>query len=260
MSAPADERAGAPDPATDVDLPDDPPPIDDEGDGRGGGDDGSPGWWAASPGWAKAVVAGGLALVLVLAGVIGGLALGRSTATTYGPAEGSIDVAFLQDMTVHHNQAVEMAVWARNNTTDPEVRQIAYDIESAQTSQIGRMEGWLTLWGQAFTPPSGQYMGWMGMPTSSMPGMASPEELARLRAATGRELDVVFLQLMLRHHEGGLPMMQAAATGASVPAVRALAQSMVTSQTSEVRVMTQMLAERGAAPLPAPAAMPMPTN
>jgi len=37
-----------------------------------------------------------------------------------------------------------------------------------------------------------------------------------------------------------------------VPAVRALAQSMVTSQTSEAAVMTQMLAERGAAPLPAP--------
>ena len=60
---------------------------------------------------------------------------------------------------------------------------------------------------------------------------------------------------MLRHHQGGLPMMQAAADEASVPAVRALAQSMVTSQTSEAAVMTQMLAERGAAPLPAPADM-----
>lgn len=226
------------------------PPVDDSGDGGDGG--GSGGWWSASPTWAKAVVAGGLALLLVLVGVIGGIALGRSTATTYGPAEDSIDVGFLQDMNTHHGQAVEMAVWARNNTADPQVRQIAFDIESTQTSQVGRMEGWLTLWGEPLTPPGGQYMAWMGMPTTSMPGMASPDDLARMRAATGRDLDVAFLQLMLRHHQGGLSMMQAAASDASVPAVRALAESMVASQTAEAATMTQMLTERGAAPLPAP--------
>ncbi|MDD7933709.1 DUF305 domain-containing protein [Actinomycetospora straminea] len=234
---------------SDTDRTDPPPPVDDDGDDDGGS---GGGWWSASPTWAKAVVAGGLALLLVLVGVIGGIALGRSTAESYGPAEGSIDVGFLQDMTVHHGQAVEMAVWARTNTADPQVRQLAFDIESTQTAQVGRMEGWLTLWGQALSPPPGQYMAWMGMPTASMPGMASPEDLARLRAATGRELDVVFLQLMLRHHQGGLPMMQAGAADASVPAVRALAQSMVASQTAESATMTQMLAERGAAPLPAP--------
>jgi uncharacterized protein (DUF305 family) len=252
MSAPADTPA----PQAGIDPPDLPPPG-----GDGDDDGGSGGWWSASPGWAKGVVAGGLALLLVLGGVLAGIALGRATATTYGPADGSIDVAFLQDMTAHHDQAVEMAVWARNNTTDPAVRQLAYDIESSQTSQIGRMEGWLTLWGQPFTPPSGQYMGWMGMSTTTMPGMASPEELARLRGATGRDLDVVFLQLMLRHHEGGLPMMQAATAQASVPAVRALADSMVAAQTAEAAEMTRMLTERGAAPLPAPethAGMPMP--
>ncbi|MDD7967725.1 DUF305 domain-containing protein [Actinomycetospora lemnae] len=242
----------APSAVTDQDRLD-PPPVDDDGDGDGGDDGGSGGWWAASPPWAKVVVAAGLALLLVAVGVIGGIALGRSTAESYGPAEGSIDVGFLQDMTVHHGQAVEMAVWARNNTADPQVRQIAFDIESTQTAQVGRMEGWLTLWGRPLSPPAGQYMAWMGMPTATMPGMASPEDLARLRAATGRELDVVFLQLMLRHHQGGLPMMQAGAADASVPAVRALAQSMVASQSAESATMTQMLAERGTTPLPAPA-------
>ncbi|GLZ48069.1 DUF305 domain-containing protein [Actinomycetospora sp. NBRC 106375] len=249
-------------PVTDPDLVDPPPPVDDDG-GDGEGDDGGrgPGWWVASPPWAKAFVAGGLALLLVLVGVIGGIEIGRATGETYGPAEDSIDVGFLQDMVVHHDQGVQMAVWARTNTADPQIRQIAFDIESTQTSQTGRMEGWLTLWGQPTTPPGGQYMAWMGMPTAAMPGMASADDLARLRAATGREMDVIFLQLMLRHHQGGLPMMQAAATGASVPAVRALAQSMVTSQTAEVGTMTQMLTDRGAAPLPAPdphAGMSMP--
>lgn len=238
MTAHPDTRIDPPD----LLPPDGPDDLDDDG--------GGPGWWAASPAWAKAVVAGGLALLLVLGGVLGGIALGRSTATTYGPAEGAIDVGFLQDMTVHHSQAVAMAVRARTDSTDPEVRQLAFDIETTQTSQIGRMEGWLTLWNQPLTPPSGQYMGWMGMPTAQMPGMASQADLARLRAATGRDLDVTFLQLMLRHHQGGLPMMEQASTGASVDAVRALAHSMVVSQQAEAAAMTAMLAARGAAPLP----------
>ena len=115
MSAPPTDMTDTPVSETDrTDPP--PPPVDDDGEDDGGS---GGGWWSASPTWAKAFVAGGLALVLVLVGVIGGIALGRSTATTYGPAEGSVDVGFLQDMDVHHGQAVEMAVWARNNTATP---------------------------------------------------------------------------------------------------------------------------------------------
>ncbi len=83
-----------------------------------------------------------------------------------------------------------------------------------------------------------------------MPGMASSEDLANLRAATGVEQDVLFLQLMLRHHEGGLPMMEYGAQYASESVVRGLAQKMVDTQTSESQLMTSMLAERGAEPLP----------
>ena len=217
--------------------------LDAEDDGPGDG------WWARSPGWARAVLVGGVVLVLLMVGgIVGGL-VGRDTATTYGPPAGSIDVAFLQDMSTHHNQAVQMAVWERSNTADPVLRQLAYDIESSQTMQVGSMQGWLTLWDEPTTPPSGSYMGWMGMPVASMPGMASEADLARLRASTGPALDVVFLQLMLRHHQGGTSMLADAAARAQVPAVQNLAQSMLGSQLAESQTMTGMLAARGAAPL-----------
>ena len=44
-----------------------------------------------------------------------------------------------------------------------------------------------------------------------MPGMASPAEMDRLVNLTGNRLDVQFLRLMTRHHEGGLPMAKDAA-------------------------------------------------
>jgi uncharacterized protein (DUF305 family) len=230
--------------ASSVTSPPEPPVVDDEFDDDGGG------WWSDSPGWAKAVLAGGLVLILLLVGGLAGALVGQRTATTYGPAAGSIDVAFLQDMSVHHRQAIQMAVWERSNSTDPALRQIAFDIESSQTQQLGMMQGWLQLWEQPTETAPGQYMAWMGMPMSSMPGMASEADLQRFRASTGQPLDVAFLQLMLRHHQGGLAMMQMAAAQASVPPVRTLAQSMVATQTAEAQTMTSMLAARGAAPLP----------
>ena len=227
--------------------PPEPPDIDDVDDADGGS---GGGWWARSPGWARGVVVAGVVLVLLLAGALGGLVLGQRTTPSYGPPPGSIDVGFLQDMTVHHTQAVQMAVWERSNTADPALRQLAFDIESTQNQQIGMMQGWLRLWGQPTEAAPGHFMAWMGMPAPAMPGMASQDDLADFRSRTGPALDVAFLQLMLRHHRGGLSMMQEEAARGSVPVVVALSRSMVASQTAEADTMTQMLAQRGAAPLP----------
>ena len=83
-----------------------------------------------------------------------------------------------------------------------------------------------------------------------MPGMATPAEIAKLRSLSGTELDVYFLQLMIRHHQGGGPMAQYAAVHSSEPVVRALADNMAKWQDGEVRAMTSMLSARGGAPLP----------
>jgi uncharacterized protein (DUF305 family) len=86
--------------------------------------------------------------------------------------------------------------------------------------------------------------------TGAMPGMASSEDMAALRQARGPAADVLYLQLMLRHHQGGLPMMEYGAQHAEVPTVQMLAQTMVDTQQSEADRITAMLHEKGAAPLP----------
>ena len=84
----------------------------------------------------------------------------------------------------------------------------------------------------------------------TMPGMATSDQLRALRAASGEQMDVLFLQLMLRHHEGGVIMLQYASEHASVPEVRNLAAQMLSSQTSESEYLKQLLAARGGTPLP----------
>ena len=218
------------------------------------------------------------AIVLLLVGATAGLALsgklGNSAPAT--PDSSSVDAGFARDMIVHHDQGVLMAHYAEQNTTDPEIGVMAYDIGYTQTDQIGQMQGWLSLWD---LPESGDgtRMGWMGgtggehggmvMTTSPsdtgtgtgtastaevplMPGMATASEIAKLKSLTGTESDIYFLQLMVRHHQGGAGMMQYAAEHATNAVVRNFASKMALSQSAEISVMTQMLAERGAEPLP----------
>jgi uncharacterized protein (DUF305 family) len=211
--------------------------------------------------WIRPALALVAALGLLLLGAAGGLLLGMPGSTGQSvPTTGSVDVGFAHDMTVHHQQAVTMASWERDHTTDPILHQLAADIEATQTSQIGRMQGWLELWG-APSLPTGNHMAWMTEPShnhtpglaggvATMPGMASDEELAALRAATGPQLDVLFLQLMLRHHQGGAGMLEYGAERAALPEVRNLAAQMLRSQSVESDYLRQLLAERGGQPLP----------
>jgi uncharacterized protein (DUF305 family) len=212
--------------------------------------------------WLSAVLVAVIAVGLLVAG--GGLAVALGIGRTDPPSADSVDAGFARDMSRHHLQAVEMANLALQRTQDPEVRQLAFDISATQTNQVGRMQGWLSLWGIPLA--GGEVMSWMGgdmaamhaMPDAArvadgavMPGMATEAELAELRSLSGTEFDVRFLQLMIRHHQGGLDMARYGQAHATEPAVRTLARSIAETQVAETTTMEDMLRARGAAPLPA---------
>jgi uncharacterized protein (DUF305 family) len=219
------------------------------------------------PRWIRLLVRAGALLAVLLLGAALGMFLAGGRAQLDG---GAVDVGFTQDMSVHHRQAVLMAGLARDRSTDPAIRLIAFDIETNQLEQIGQMQGWLSLWNAA-PLPTGRYMTWMTDATSmpgmahgsgpgtagvaTMPGMASPADLQRLRASGGSggtQFDVLFLQLMLRHHQGGTPMARYAAEHGERAQVRNLADKMVISQGAESDYLAQLIAQRGAQPLPPP--------
>lgn len=206
----------------------------------------------SAPWWSVVVL---LAVIALLAGLL----VGATGPGAGSPDADSVDVGFAQDMSVHHRQAVEMASWERDRTADPALRQLAFDIETTQNQQVGRMQGWLGLWNQPALP-SGGHMAWMGgdhggamagmSSVATMPGMASSADLRRMRQTPEPALDTVFLQLMLRHHEGGASMLEYGRDHAETVEARNLASQILTSQTAESELMKQQLARRGAQPLP----------
>ncbi|MEV7092328.1 DUF305 domain-containing protein [Amycolatopsis sp. NPDC051045] len=223
------------------------------------------------PSWSRWVIIGGTLLAVLLIGATAGMFLTRAVddpGAAAVPGRGSVEVGFAQDMSTHHLQAVTMAGIARDRTTDLEIKQLAFDIERTQLEQVGRMKGWLMLWDQP-EQPIGAPMQWMTEPMTGhdgmsmapssvnpaggalMPGMATDTELTKLRSLSGRPFDVYFLQLMLRHHQGGTAMAQYAAARSSVPALKALVNSILTSQGAEMDQIKLMLSVRNAQPLPA---------
>ncbi|MFI1465332.1 DUF305 domain-containing protein [Nocardia carnea] len=201
------------------------------------------------------------AIALLVAGFGAGVLLAPDTTGDASPA-GPVDIGFAQDMSAHHAQAVEMSGIALNGSTDPDIRRLAFDILTTQQGQIGRMQGWLQMW-DAPASATGGHMTWMpqeehggdghdhsGAGMAAMPGMATTDELRQLRAARGAQLDTLFLQLMLRHHQGGVPMLEYGAEHAETTEITTLAGQMLPAQEGESRLMTKMLADRGARPLP----------
>ena len=166
------------------------------------------------------------------------------------PAEDSAEVGFARDMANHHAQAVNMAQLLYDRTDDAAMRLLALDIMLTQQAQLGQMQGWLTTWGHplASVAPA---MDWMGMPTTGlMPGMATADDINRLRDLEGIEADGLFLQLMIPHHRAGVEMGNALLNYTERAEVIALAQAIANSQTIEITLMQSLLQEKGYPPFP----------
>ncbi|MEV5142881.1 DUF305 domain-containing protein [Streptomyces sp. NPDC052727] len=198
-------------------------------------------------------IAGAAAAVLVAAGAIT-YAVAEETGgpDPETPSAESADAGFARDMAVHHQQAVEMSYIVRDRTKDEEVRRLAYDIAQTQANQRGMLLGWLDLWElpKVSADPPMTWMGMGGMASGKdgalMPGMATNTELKKLRSLSGKQAEVLYLQLMTDHHKGGIHMAEGCAATCTVGVEKRLAQGMVDAQQSEIELMAGMLKERGA--------------
>jgi uncharacterized protein (DUF305 family) len=112
------------------------------------------------------------------------------------------DVQFMQDMLVHHAQAVEMTALLRSRTTREDMRLLAGRIEASQDDEMAFMRRWLEARGR--TAPDAHAHHQQG--GTLMPGMLTPDEMERLAASSGAAFDRLFLEGMIKHHAGALDM------------------------------------------------------
>jgi uncharacterized protein (DUF305 family) len=158
------------------------------------------------------------------------------------PAHTTADVQFMQGMIAHHAQALEMVGLLKTRTSSDGMRKLAQRIEISQQDEIEMMQEWLEARG-ADAPGEHAHHA-PGAPL--MPGMLTAEDMQRLAAATGPAFDNLFLEYMIRHHEGALVMVKDlfARPGAGQESdIHAFASDVDADQRMEIARMAGMLKE-----------------
>ena len=116
----------------------------------------------------------------------------------------SADVRFMQGMIGHHAQALEMTALLQSRTASEDMRKLAQRIDVSQSDEIKMMQHWLKARGLPVPDEHAHHAHGAVL----MPGMLTAEEMARLTDAKGQTFDRLFLQFMIKHHEGALTMVE----------------------------------------------------
>jgi len=121
------------------------------------------------------------------------------------------DLEFLNDMTQHHAQAILMVAMTGTHPLSPAAQRVAEDIRSTNGPQVEEMVDWLQDWDEPVPETSMDHAHGDDVADSysSLPGMATDEELSALETLAGSELDRRWLTLMVNHHEGAITLTEA---------------------------------------------------
>ena len=199
-----------------------------------------------------------------------------ATSTANSPAgsesakvHNSADVAFVTGMIPHHQEALEMSdlILAQPVSaagSNAEVRALAQQIADAQAPEVEQMKTWVKDWGMGsdtVTDDGGMNMGGGEMDGhemdgadmdgadmggadaggAAMNGMMTEAQMNELSQATGAELDQLYLELMIAHHEGAIEMAQTELKEGKNPAALKLAQEIIDTQQAEIEQMQALL-------------------
>ncbi|MBM3711736.1 MAG: DUF305 domain-containing protein [Actinobacteria bacterium] len=162
--------------------------------------------------------------LLILTALLNGCASGDGSNTSFS----ADDQMFAAMMIPHHEQAIEMADIALGKSADPEILALANEIKAAQGPEIEQMKSW----GSSKT---GSHAGHM-----MDEGMLSYDEMAQLKDANGAEFDRLFLEGMIKHHQGAIQMADMIIDSVNEEAAL-LGKNIVDSQSAEIERMRQLL-------------------
>jgi uncharacterized protein (DUF305 family) len=151
------------------------------------------------------------------------------------------DVHFMHMMVPHHAQALEMTALVPSRAASEAIRQMALRMEISQRDEIAWIERWLSARGERLPE---HHTG----PMPGMPGILTAAEMELLRAARGEDFDRSFLELMIKHHEGAVTMVEAlfATSGAAQESeVFQFASEVESDQRMEIDRMSALLRAGG---------------
>ena len=151
----------------------------------------------------------------------------------------SFDVNFLQMMILHHEQAIILSELVPSRTNTKNIVDLASRIDSSQEDEILFMNSWLDERGETSNVNNDRHHKMM-----KMSGMASDEEIARLKRLDGVDFDRLFLKLMINHHDGAIEMVDELRDQAGTaydPVLNEFISDLTNDQAVEIERMSNLL-------------------
>jgi uncharacterized protein (DUF305 family) len=138
------------------------------------------------------------------------------------------DLQFIDSLTRHHQMAIEMAKMGEPKFEHKDLKDAAKKMIADQTKEIQQLRAWRDQW----------YPGAAPAENMQMPGMSSMNmDMSHMQSMSGHALDLMFIDMMIPHHEGGLAMGKDALAKAEHQEIKDLAQKMTEMQAKEIDQM-----------------------
>jgi uncharacterized protein (DUF305 family) len=151
------------------------------------------------------------------------------------PTHNLADVVFATHMTPHHQQGADLAAMVPAHTGNPDLLKLASGITSTQESEIKMLVSMVAKW--SAQPDTDTH----GPADMAMTGMVDPATLTKLGTLNGPDFDKLWLQSMIRHHEGAVDMANTEVSKGNNPDAIAMAKKMASVQQGEINQMIKML-------------------
>lgn len=159
---------------------------------------------------------------------------GGASPAPQGQDATAADVAFIEAMVVHHEQAVELAGLATARAADAELADLASRMRVTQAAEAASMRSWLERRRTRDAASADHDHG------VTMRGEISRSTLDRAAELDGPAFDELFLAAMVPHHAGAVEMAEARLAEAGDPAVARWARAIATAQALEIDRMLEL--------------------
>lgn len=152
------------------------------------------------------------------------------------PAHNAADVTFAGQLVLHHQLALRMASTADFQATSPAVKKLSAAIKVTEEQELKQLMAWLSSWGAAVPSPRHDED-----PAGEVPGTMTEDDWSELGSAKGAKFDRLWIQLMIKQHQGAIELAKTEQSTGSDSTAKAYASRLQVTQAAEITAMQKLL-------------------
>ena len=136
------------------------------------------------------------------------------------------DKTFVQNMIPHHELGMKLIDDAVIHAADVRLRRLVFEMGNYHHDEMITLSRWQSDWHVSIA--------------AQFPGHLTNTELESLKSVSGSSYDKVWLELMIKHHEGAVAIAESAIQFGQVQAVRKLAENIKVIQHQQIIAMRNL--------------------